>query len=80
MKHAFYLLAALALGACQGPAGNPGSQPYADAPGGVIAVKPEPAPAVRYDPDAQQPATGDMQIGQPALNPPPAPVYQQPPR
>ena len=80
MKHGFYLLAALALCACQGPAGNPGGQPYANAPGGVIAVKPEPAPAVAYDPNAQQPPTGDMQYGRPALNPSPVPVYQPPPR
>jgi hypothetical protein len=79
MKHAFYLLAALALCACTGPAGNPGGQPYADATGGVIAVKPEPAPAVAYDPNVTPPATGDMQIGQPALNPAP-PGYQPPPR
>ena len=76
------LLAPLALAGCMGAEGNPGGQPYADTSGGVIAVKPEPAPAVTYDPYAAQPAFDDMQIGQPALNPPPAPppLYRPLPR
>ena len=73
-------LAALALAGCMGAEGNPGGQPYADAPGGVIAVKPEPAPAVTYDPNAAPPAFDDMKIGQPALNPAPAPLYRPSPR
>jgi len=82
MKLPITLLAALALTGCMGAAGNPGDQPYADAPGGAIAVKPAPAPAVAYDPGAAPPAFNDMQIGQPALNPPPAPlpVYKPPTR
>ena len=53
IKHlAITLLASLALAGCMGPAGNPGGQPYADEPGGMIAVKPEPAAAAAYDPNA----------------------------
>ena len=78
MKFPIALLSTLALAGCMGAAGNPGGQPYADAPGGAIAVKPEPAPAVAYDPSAAPPAFNDMQIGQPALNPPPA--YRPPTR
>jgi hypothetical protein len=76
------LLAIPALAGCMGPAGNPGGQPYADQPGGAIAVKPEPTAAVAYDPNAVPPAFNDMQIGQPALNPSPAPapVYRPPSR
>lgn len=79
---AITLLFSLALAGCMGPAGNPGGQPYADEPGGVIAVKPEPAAAAAYDPNAVPPAFNDMRIGQPALNPPPAPapVYRAPSR
>jgi hypothetical protein len=82
MKFPLYLLAALALCACAGPEGNLNRQPYADQPGGMIAVRPEPAPATSYDPNVAQPAFDDMRISQPALNPPPAPmpVYKPPAR
>jgi hypothetical protein len=80
MKIALALLAALSLAACMGPAGNPDGQPYADQ--GMIGVKPEPAPAVAYDPYAAAPGFNDLNIAQPALNPPPAPmpVYRPPAR
>ena len=54
MKISFTLLAMLTLAACMGPAGNPNSQPYGDT--GMIAVKPEPAPPVAYDPHAAEPS------------------------
>jgi hypothetical protein len=81
MKIALALLAALALAACMGPSGNPNGQPYADS--GMIAVKPMPAATVQYDPKAEAPDFGAMQIGQPGLTtPPPAPMpaYRPPPR
>jgi len=80
MKFPIIWLAALALAGCIGPEGNPSGQPYADQ--GMIAFKPQPAPAVTYDPNVTAPPFNDMQIGQPALNPPPppAPVYRPPTR
>jgi hypothetical protein len=80
MKIALALLAALGLTACMGPEGNPNRQPYADQ--GMIAVTPQPAPAVAYDPYAAKPGFSDLDIGQPALNPTPSPppLYQPPPR
>ena len=79
MKIALALLAALALTACMGPAGNPNGQPYGDT--AMIAVKPQPAAAVQYDPKAEPPDFGAMQVGQPALTtPPPAPLYRPPSR
>jgi hypothetical protein len=80
MKLPIILLAALALAGCMGPEGNPSDQPYADE--GMIAFKPEPAPATTYDPNVTPPPFNDMQIGQPALNPPPSPVpvYRPPVR
>ena len=76
MKIAFILLAVLALAGCMGPAGNPNGQSYADS--GMIAVKPVPAAAVQYDPKAEIPDLGAMQI-----TPPPnsaAPLYRPPAR
>ena len=79
MKIALALLAALALAACMGPAGNPNGQSYGDP--AMIAVKPEPAAAVQYDPKAEPPDFGVMQVGRPALNTPlPAPLYRPPAR
>ena len=79
MKIAFALLAALALAACIGPAGNPNGQSYAD--NGMIGVKPVPAAAIQYDPKAETPDFSAMQIGKPGLTtPPPAPLYSPPPR
>lgn len=82
MKFPLYLLAALALSACAGPEGNPNGQPYAGEPGGMIAVKPEPAPAVAYDPQTVPPVFDDLLIAKPvpAPLPPPAPPYRVPAR
>ncbi|MEO8300679.1 MAG: hypothetical protein ABI608_02730 [Rhizomicrobium sp.] len=77
MKFPLYLLAALALGACTGPEGNPGGQPYADQPGGMIAVRPEPVAATSYDPYAPQKAYDGMQYGPPPAAPMP-PLTPQP--
>ena len=79
MKYPLYLLAALAVCACTGPEGNPGGQPYADQPGGMIAVRPEPAATSSYDPYAAQPAYDGLLYGPPPptplppLNPAPRP-------
>jgi len=73
MKYPLYLLAALALCACTGPGGNPGGQPYADQPGGMIAVRPEPAATSSYDPYKAQPAYDSTQYGTPAPTPLPPP-------
>ena len=79
MKIAFALLAALALAACMGPAGNPNGQPYAD--NGMIGVKPVPAAAIQYDHKAETPDFSVMQISQPGgATPPPAPLYRPPSR
>ena len=77
MKIALALLAALALAACMGPAGNPNGQSYAD--NGMIAVKPVPAAAVQYDPKLEIPDFGAMQTPSPN-SPPPAPLYRPPAR
>jgi hypothetical protein len=78
MKYPLYLLAALALTACAGPEGNPNGQPYADQPGGMIAVRPEPAAAITYDPYAVQPAFDDAALGTPPATPPNPPLNPMP--
>lgn len=73
------LLAALGLTGCSvGPDGNPNRQPYANEPGGTMAVKPATVGTVSYDPFAPPAPFADMQAGQPALNPPP-PLQMPPP-
>lgn len=67
------LLAATSLGACMGPEGNPNGSPYANEPGGTIAVKPETVGMVSYDPYATPAPFAAMQMGQPATNPAPTP-------
>jgi hypothetical protein len=67
------LLAATSLGACMGPEGNPNGSPYANEPGGTIAVKPETVGMVSYNPYATPAPFADMQMGQPATNPAPMP-------
>ena len=75
------LLAATALSACMGPEGNPNRSPYADEPGGTLAVQPQVLGVVSYDPYATPPPFSDMQMGQPAINPPPpAPLNLTPQR
>jgi hypothetical protein len=56
-------LAALALGACAGPQGNPNGSPYANEPGGTIAVKPQTMGAETYDPAKPAPPFQDMRPG-----------------
>jgi hypothetical protein len=65
------LFAALALAGCMGPEGNPDRSPYANDPGGAMAVKPETVGKVAYDPYATPKPFSDMQAGQAAINPPP---------
>jgi hypothetical protein len=73
------LLAALSLMGCSmGPDGNRNRQPYANEPGGTMAVKPATVGRVSYDPFAPPAPFADMQVGQPALNPPP-PLPMPPP-
>ena len=74
MRHAAAaatLLAAIALTGCMGPAGNPNRQPYANEPGGTMAVKPETVGTVAYDPYGTPAPFADMQTGRAAINPPP---------
>ena len=72
------LLAAMALAGCAGPEGNPNGQPYANEPGGAIAVPPQTIGTVSYDPYAAPAPFSDMQPGLPAINPPP-PLPVNPP-
>ena len=64
-------LAGLVLAGCAGPQGNPNGQPYADEPGGVMAVKPQSVGAESYDPYGPVAPFADMQAGQAATMPPP---------
>jgi len=74
------LFSALTLGACMGPQGNPDNRPYANEPGGTLAVKPMNVGRVAYDPYAEPKPFADMQAGQAAINPPPpiTPLSQVP--
>jgi hypothetical protein len=63
--------AAILLGGCMGPEGNSNRQPYANEPGGVMAVRPETIGKVAYDPYATPAPFTDMQSGQVAISPPP---------
>lgn len=78
------LLAAIGLTGCMGPAGNPDRQPYANEPGGTVAVKPATIGTVAYNPYASVVPFADMQTGQSAVNPPPPlplpPPSANPPR
>ncbi len=74
------LLAALLMTGCStGPQGNPNRQPYANEPGGTMAVKPQTMGAVSYDPFGTPAPFADMQAGQAAINPPP-PLPVPPPQ
>ena len=73
------LLAAMALAGCMGPDGNLGGQPYADQPGGNLAVKPQSVGQESYDPNAKPAPFDDMQAGQAAINPPPPTPMTLPP-
>ena len=63
------LLAALALGGCMGPEGNPNGQPYATDTGGAIAAAPQALGTVSYDPYGKPASFADMDIGSPAITP-----------
>ena len=65
------LVTAIALSGCTAPQGNPNKQAYADGPGGALAVKPLTVGTVSYDPYGTPAPFADMQMGQPAINPPP---------
>ncbi|HTC82845.1 MAG TPA: hypothetical protein VK683_00765 [Rhizomicrobium sp.] len=64
-------LTALSLPGRAGPEGNPNGQPYANEPGGTMAVKPATLGTVTYDPYGSPAPFADMQAGQAAINPPP---------
>lgn len=68
--------AALLLAACAGPEGNPNASPYADEPGGAIAVRPETIGREMYDPYAPAQPFDDMRVGAQ----PNAPAASSPPR
>jgi hypothetical protein len=51
------------LGACMGPQGNPNGSPYADEPGGTVAVKPETLGTETYDPAKGAPPAQGMRSG-----------------
>lgn len=64
------LLALAGLGACaHGPDGNPNNQPYADQPGGTIAVQPQMISTVSYDPYAAPKPFADMEYSAVAITP-----------
>src|SRR3569833_2891347 len=64
------LLAACALSACaNGNQGNPDPQPYATAPAGTIAFKPQFIDTASYDPYGTPPPFSDMQTGSVAISP-----------
>jgi hypothetical protein len=67
------LLAALALGACMGPDGNPNGQPFATDPSGQIATAPQALGTVAYDPYGKPANFADMDIGGAAVAPSPTP-------
>jgi hypothetical protein len=64
-------LLGLALAGCAGPDGNMARQPYADEPGGAMAVKPQAVGHESYDPNT---APYDAGEAPPTPNPPPAPI------
>lgn len=64
--------AALGLAACMGPEGNPNGQPYANEPGGTLAVAPAPNGAETYDPRKPAPPFQDMRTGATPPAPPPS--------
>lgn len=81
MKYSALLaLSALVLGGCMGPDGNPDGQPYANDPGGAIAVPPSMNGVATYNPESQAPQPQDTAptMGLPAAprTPMPAPPRQ----
>jgi hypothetical protein len=62
--------ASLLLAGCMGPEGNPNGQPYANEPGGTIAVAPQTVGVPMYDPDAPAAPFADMRAGGAGANQP----------
>jgi hypothetical protein len=62
--------ASLLLAGCMGPAGNPNGQPYANEPGGTIAVTPQNIDTATYDPYAPAAPFADMKAGGAGANQP----------
>jgi hypothetical protein len=60
----------LLLAGCMGPDGNPNGQPYANEPGGAIAVQPQTIGTPLYDPDAPVVPFADMRAGGAGANQP----------
>jgi hypothetical protein len=61
------------LAGCMGPEGNPNGQPYANEPGGAMAVTAQAAGQDSYNPYGQPAPFADMQAGEPATKPSPTP-------
>lgn len=75
------VLAAATLAACSvGPDGNPNRQPYADEPGGALAVRPQFISNDSYDPYARPAPFEDMRMGSAAVTPAPTPPLNLSPR
>jgi hypothetical protein len=75
------ILAVSSLAACSsGPDGNPNGQPYADEPGGTLAVRPQFISTDSYDPYAKAAPFEDMQMGSAAVMPAPTPPLNLSPR
>lgn len=72
MTAALLLLAGLG-GCAHGPDGNPNNQPYADQPGGTIAVQPQFVSTASYDPYATPTPFADMEYSAMAIRPAPTP-------
>jgi hypothetical protein len=62
--------ASLLLAGCMGPEGNPNGQPYANEPGGTIAVQAQTVGTPMYDPDAPAQPFADMKAGGAGANQP----------
>jgi hypothetical protein len=75
------ILAVSSLAACaSGPDGNPNGRPYADEPGGTLAVRPQFISSDSYDPFAKAAPFEDMQMGNAAVTPAPTPPLNLSPR
>ncbi|MBN9589502.1 MAG: hypothetical protein J0G99_10895 [Alphaproteobacteria bacterium] len=65
-KTIVFMLAMACAGCAAGPDGNPDNTPYANQPGGTIAVAPQDSGRSTYDPYAPNPSA-DTSLGAPAL-------------
>jgi hypothetical protein len=66
MKKTIVFLLAIGCAGCAGPDGNPDNSPYANQPGGTVAVRPQDGPAIAYNPYDPNPSQ-DTSLGAPAL-------------